>query len=71
MAIVYRIVREHVATFPEMSVWRCALAFVHAELGQRDGARENFEILARGSFASIQRPRGGTCSRSRNRVRAS
>jgi tetratricopeptide (TPR) repeat protein len=47
------IVKEHVERFPDMSVWRCALAFVHAQLGHTGEAREQFEILARSSFAAI------------------
>lgn len=44
-----------VEQFPAIQVWRCARAMMHAELGNIEAAREDYEHVAASQFAGIQR----------------
>jgi tetratricopeptide (TPR) repeat protein len=48
-------VREFVEKYPSIAGWRASLANIHAELGWRDQAREEFEALAIRDFADFPR----------------
>jgi tetratricopeptide (TPR) repeat protein len=41
--------------YPEISAWRCVLAWVHAELDRKQEAREVFDGLARAGFEDLPR----------------
>jgi class 3 adenylate cyclase/tetratricopeptide (TPR) repeat protein len=45
------IVRAQAEASPQIPAWRCTLAFIHAESGRRDDAREGFDDLAERGFA--------------------
>ncbi|HEY0345719.1 MAG TPA: BTAD domain-containing putative transcriptional regulator [Solirubrobacteraceae bacterium] len=48
-------VRGFADFYPHMPAWRCALAWVHAELGQADDAREVLDGLAHAGFEDLPR----------------
>jgi tetratricopeptide (TPR) repeat protein len=48
-------VRGFVERYPEIPMWRCALAFVYAELDRRHDAQRELEALARHDFADLPR----------------
>jgi DNA-binding SARP family transcriptional activator len=43
----------YVQSFPRQPAWRCALAFLHAQLGHHDSARALIDELATGEFSAI------------------
>jgi DNA-binding CsgD family transcriptional regulator len=49
------LVRHFVQTNPQSHVWRPGLALIYAELGQRDAARTEFDLLAADGFRSLVR----------------
>lgn len=46
-------VQGFVARYPAMPAWRCALAWLHSELGREAEARREFERLAARQFADL------------------
>jgi class 3 adenylate cyclase/tetratricopeptide (TPR) repeat protein len=48
-------VRGFVERSPEIPMWRCALAFVYAEIDRRDDAQRELEALACHDFADLPR----------------
>jgi DNA-binding SARP family transcriptional activator/tetratricopeptide (TPR) repeat protein/energy-coupling factor transporter ATP-binding protein EcfA2 len=48
-------VRSFVEEYPSLVAWRCALAWVHAELGRLDDARAELDQLAGSGFDDLSR----------------
>jgi tetratricopeptide (TPR) repeat protein len=44
-----------VAEYPQLAAWRCALAFIYAQLDRTDQARQELEALARADFRDFPR----------------
>ncbi len=49
------LIKEAVSMFPTRPVFRCALAYIHAELGDRDRAQAEVDDLAAQDYAAVQR----------------
>jgi tetratricopeptide (TPR) repeat protein len=47
------LVAAMVETYPLVPAWRSGLAYLYRELGRRDGAREQLEVLAADDFAAL------------------
>jgi len=52
---IVEVVEGFAAQFPDIAVWRCTAAWVHAELGRSEQARRELEALARADFADLPR----------------
>ena len=48
-------VEDFADRYPEILAWRCALAWVYAELERRPDARRELEVLARNDFSDLPR----------------
>jgi len=55
LAEVEPLVRERVKQLPDLTSYKCALAFVHAEIDSAEEARREFEELAPQGFAALPR----------------
>jgi tetratricopeptide (TPR) repeat protein len=49
------LIKEAVSMFPTRPVFRCALAYIHAQLGDADRAEAEVDDLAAQDFAAVQR----------------
>lgn len=49
------VVEGFVKQYPQFVIWRCALAYLYAQLKQRKPARRELEALAHANFSDLQR----------------
>jgi hypothetical protein len=54
-ADIEALIEDAVSTFPTRPVFRCALVYLHAELGQRSRAQAGIDDLAMQDFSGVQR----------------